>query len=409
VEEQPLYEPCGQGEHLYLFVEKTEMTTHELVRRVAKKLRVSKRDVGFAGLKDKYAITRQHLSVYLPGGSAEEDAKGVAEINRYQRIQVLWAARHTNKLRKGHHGGNRFVLRIRGVEPTAVLRAKPILDRVVERGVPNYIGPQRFGFRNNSQDIGRLLLLGRYQQMLDEMLGRAGEDEYEGLSRGRRLYLAGEYAAALEVWPKSLRYDRQALDALYKGFDAAKVVRAIDREQRDFLACAFQSAVFNDVLRRRVEDGTFDRVLVRDVLHHLSYDDRVNVIDESLRLLSDGGVLTIIEGNANNWINRVFATIFKHERCMFETRSHLLSEFVSQIAEEHQFRIEMTEPSPLFRLAVHYSFGFPRLASTGIFRAALAGWSSLSRFVSPRDWWAYSVVEVVKTPMERAAAVRAAA
>lgn len=272
VEEQPLYEPCGEGEHLYLFVEKSEMTTHELVRRVAKKLRVSKRDIGFAGLKDKYAITRQHLSVYLPGRSQEDDARGVEAINRYQRIQVLWAARHTNKLRKGHHGGNRFVIRVRGVEPTAVIRAKPILDQVVSRGVPNYVGPQRFGFRNNSQDIGRLLMLGQYQAMLDEMLGRAGEQEHEPLARGRELYEAGDFAAALALWPKSLRYDRQALDALVQGREPRDVVRAIDREQRDFVACAFQSAVFNRVLTQRVEDDTFDRLLPGDVA--MKHDNR---------------------------------------------------------------------------------------------------------------------------------------
>ena len=157
------------------------------------------------------------------------------------------------------------------------------------------------------------------------------------------------------------------------------------------------------------DEGTFDSVLVRDVLHHLSHEDRINVIQESLRLLSDGGVLTIVEGNANNWINRVFATIFKHERCMFETRSHLLRSFVSEIATGHETRVEMTEPSPLFRLAAHYSFGFPRLATTPVIRGALAGWSKISQWISPHDWWAYSVVEVVKTPVENSGTVRAAA
>src|SRR5688500_17210731 len=66
VDEQPLYQPAGSGEHLYLFLEKRGTTTTEVVRRLAKAFRVGRSDIGFAGLKDKHAVTRQHFSVYLP-------------------------------------------------------------------------------------------------------------------------------------------------------------------------------------------------------------------------------------------------------------------------------------------------------------------------------------------------------
>lgn len=265
VEEQPLYEPCGEGEHLYLFVEKTGMTTDDLVRHVARKCRVGRRDVGYAGLKDKHAITRQHLSVYLPGGDAQGDAEAVAEIERSRRTRVLWASRHANKLRRGHHGGNRFVIRVRAVEATAVLRARPILDRLAERGVPNRVGPQRFGFRNNSQEVGRLLLLGEFAAMLDEMLGRTIDGEGDLLTEARAFYRSGAYREALDRWPKSLRYDRQVLDALVKGRSPGQAVRAISREQLDLLVNAFQSQVFNEVLARRLDDDSFDRLLPGDL------------------------------------------------------------------------------------------------------------------------------------------------
>jgi len=264
VEEQPLYEPGGVGEHLFLFVEKTAMTTDELVRAVAKAFRVNRRSVGYAGLKDKHAITRQHLSLHLPGGE-DEDAKLAANLEHHPRIKLLWAARHANKLRRGHLAGNRFVIRIREVSPTGVVHAKRVLDALARRGAPNYIGAQRFGYRHNSHHLGRLFLLGRYDAMIEELLGRAVAHESQMLIEARQRYRAGDLAGALERWPKTLRHDRQALDALRRGESARDAVLAIDRRQLEFLTSAFQSAVFNDVLARRLMDGTFDRLVPGDL------------------------------------------------------------------------------------------------------------------------------------------------
>jgi tRNA pseudouridine13 synthase len=264
VEEQPLYEPTGEGEHLYLFVEKTGLTTDELVRAVAKAFRVNRRSVGYAGLKDKHAITRQHLSLHLPGGE-EDDAKLAANLEHHPRIKLLWATRHANKLRRGHLAGNRFVIRIREVSPTGVVHAKRVLDALSGRGVPNYIGAQRFGYRHNSHDLGRLFLLGRYDAMLEELLGRAVAHESDTLIEARQRYREGDLDGALELWPRTLRHDRQALDALRRGESAHDAVLAIDRRQLEFLTSAFQSAVFNDVLAQRLMDGTFDRLVPGDL------------------------------------------------------------------------------------------------------------------------------------------------
>ncbi len=264
VEEQPLYEPGGQGEHLYLFVEKSGLTTEELIRAVARAFRVSRRSVGYAGLKDKHAITRQHLSIHLPGGE-DDDARLAANLEHHPKIKLLWATRHANKLRRGHLAGNRFVIRIREVSPTGVIHAKRVLDELTRRGVPNYIGAQRFGYRNNSHELGRFFLLGRYGDVLAELLGRAVDHETPVLIEARQRYRAGDLAGALELWPKSLRHDRQALDALRRGKPPREAVLAIDRRQIEFLTSAFQSAVFNDVLATRLREGTFDRLLPGDL------------------------------------------------------------------------------------------------------------------------------------------------
>ena len=265
VDEQPLYEPSGEGEHLYVFVEKKGATTLDLVRRIAKAFRIRRGDVGYAGMKDKHAVTRQHLSLYLPGVPDAEVAAGLERFAKYPYATVLWAERHGNKLRRGHHGGNRFSIRIRAVSPTAVLRAKPIVERLAREGLPNYLGEQRFGYRQDSHVLGRLLLKGEHRALLDHMLGRPQPYENDSVQAARRAYEAGDLEAALDHMPKVLRHDRQALDALRQHGDVERAVRTIDRNQRDLLVSAAQSHVFNLVLDRRLRDGTFGRLLTGDL------------------------------------------------------------------------------------------------------------------------------------------------
>ncbi|WP_053230142.1 tRNA pseudouridine(13) synthase TruD [Phycisphaera mikurensis] len=266
VDEQPLYEPSGAGEHLYLFVEKREATTAQAIKAVAKAFRVPQRAIGHAGLKDKHAVTRQHLSVWLPGPpdpTAEEAC--IARVNHHPKLHVHWAERHGNKLRRGHHGGNRFGIKIRGVGPAAVLRARPILDRIAERGLPNAVGPQRFGFRGNAHTLGKLLLQNDPDAFLAELLGVDGVQENPRLTAARAAYRRGDLVAAIEGWPKSLPHERQALDNLRQGHTPERAVRALARTQRDFLASALQSAVFNRVLARRLNAGTWDRLIDGDL------------------------------------------------------------------------------------------------------------------------------------------------
>ncbi|MEM1071222.1 MAG: tRNA pseudouridine(13) synthase TruD [Planctomycetota bacterium] len=156
VEELPLYEPCGEGEHVYLFLEKRSMGTPELVALLAEHFGVERRAIGTAGLKDSDAVTRQHVSVHLPG--VDEASFGTL---RDERVAVLWVDRHTNKLRTGHLSGNRFVIRIRGVSMPDVLRARAVLGALERSGVPNAFGPQRFGAKGDNHRAGYAVVRGR--------------------------------------------------------------------------------------------------------------------------------------------------------------------------------------------------------------------------------------------------------
>lgn len=295
VEELQKTPPSGAGEHLMLLLQKRELTTLELARRVGKAFRVSPRSVGYAGLKDKQAVTRQHVTVHVPGVETAALAQGVERLSEQDRIDVIWAEPHRAKLRKGHHAGNAFVLTIRQVSPTAVLTAKRVLDHLARVGVPNYIGEQRFGFRRNSHVLGELLLRGADDALIQEMLLRVDARDRPPLPEARALAADKRYEEALALWPRSLRSDRQALDLLRQGATANDVVAALDRTQTQMFTSAWQSAVFNAVLDRRIREQTLHRLLPGDLAW--KHDSRaVFAVDETQAITdnaSGGRVATL--------------------------------------------------------------------------------------------------------------------
>src|SRR5712692_2840601 len=151
VEEIPAYEPCGSGEYLYLWVEKRGMGADFFVRQVARRLGISPREVGTAGLKDRQAVTRQMVSVPDVGSERLAPLEG-------EGIRLLRVSRHGNKLKPGHLHGNRFRILIRDVAAAVGERLQPLLARLQARGFANYYGPQRFGREGETVQLGLSLL-----------------------------------------------------------------------------------------------------------------------------------------------------------------------------------------------------------------------------------------------------------
>jgi tRNA pseudouridine13 synthase len=258
VEEVPLYPPTGEGEHLYLVVEKRRRLTTDLVRLLAQHFGVRREVIGFAGLKDKHAVTRQCMTIHH--GDIDK-ARTFAD----GHIRILAAERHRNKIRRGHLKANRFVIKVREVEPAHAPRAKRLMDRLVRFGVPNYYGEQRFGYRRNNHTLGKLLLLRRYQEFLDQMLGQPRDDESPKAQDARRAYDEGDYPRALKLWPTVHRFERQACGPLSRNASPEQAINGIDHTQLTLLISSFQSEIFNRVVDRRLRDGLYDRVLVGDL------------------------------------------------------------------------------------------------------------------------------------------------
>jgi tRNA pseudouridine13 synthase len=143
VTEELGFEPEGEGEHLFLWVEKSGLSTPELIARIARDYSLKPQLIGYSGLKDKHALTRQWLSLHLPGKPSPADLSGG------DGYRVLQQARHHKKLRPGTHKSNAFQLRLRAVGNLPD-QTREQLQCVAERGFANYFGYQRFGRKQDN-------------------------------------------------------------------------------------------------------------------------------------------------------------------------------------------------------------------------------------------------------------------
>ncbi len=270
VEELPLYEPAGEGEHVYVCLTREGWTTHALRKRLTRLFDVREVDVGCAGLKDKQARVTQTFSLLL---RALDEATVARRIEEALPVQVMWARRHRNKLRTGHLLGNRFRIVVLHPEPDATRRAQAIAQALRARGVPNYFGAQRFGVRGDNALQGREALLGRgpRQRWLKRLLLSAYQSALfnawlaERIERGwfDRL-LAGDIAKktdtgglfdVADVESEKPRFERQEIT--YTGPIYGARMRRADGEPGRLEQQVLEAAgVTTDMLRRARLDGS---------------------------------------------------------------------------------------------------------------------------------------------------------
>jgi len=139
VEEVLGFEPSGEGEHCFLWVEKIGRNSNDVAGVLAERAGVRKRLVSHCGQKDLHATTRQWFSIHLPGQASPSPDQLEVE-----GVRILRIDRNTRKLRRGSHRGNRFAIRLRDCDFSPEAAAGRWRE-ISERGVPNYFGSQRFG------------------------------------------------------------------------------------------------------------------------------------------------------------------------------------------------------------------------------------------------------------------------
>lgn len=155
VEEILGYDADGQGEHALLWVEKRGANTDWVARELARFAGAPPVGVGYAGLKDRHAVTRQAFTVQL-AGKPDPDWSAFP----HAEVKVLAATRHSRKLKRGALRGNRFVLVLREVQGDRAA-AEQVLEKITARGVPNYFGEQRFGREGGNVAQARAMFAGR--------------------------------------------------------------------------------------------------------------------------------------------------------------------------------------------------------------------------------------------------------
>ncbi len=256
VEEIPLYPCSNNGEHLYLWIEKAGITTHNLLSQIARGLKLKDREIGYAGLKDARALTRQMVSV--PFNKLDQ----VEKLN-LDNAKILSTAQHGNKLRLGHLAGNRFTITVRETVGAAKNNAEAILEQLRKRGVPNLFGEQRYGILGNSAQLGLLLLQKQFTEFCREYIGDPELIRNPSWKLAASHYRQGELDCAISALPKQMRDERRMLQQLLKGKSAESAVLALPRNILRLFLSATQSQLFDQLVNQRL--ANVDQLLDGDI------------------------------------------------------------------------------------------------------------------------------------------------
>jgi len=224
VDEQLGFEPGGSGEHVFVQIRKQQLNSEQVARQLARLAQVKAGAVSFSGMKDKQAVTSQWFSVHLPG----MDEPDWQQLNSEQ-LQVIQHARHRQKLRRGSHRRNGFVIVLREFRG-ARAQAEQCLQAIARHGVPNYFGAQRFG--NAEANIARA------RAMLDGQL-RVKDRHQRSLYLSRARALLFNHVLSQRVkedsWNRALPGDALLLNGSNSFFCPPQIDSEIERriEQHD--------------------------------------------------------------------------------------------------------------------------------------------------------------------------------
>jgi tRNA pseudouridine13 synthase len=252
VEEIPLEGKGGTaGPYLICRLTKTNWELQHAVKEIAKRLGISHRRIGWAGTKDRNAITTQWISIY---DVTAEQVRGVQ-----LKDIVLEPLRNANEaLSLGQLEGNRFALVIRDTDPSELTGRVDAITGTVREGVPNYFGLQRFGaIRPVTHAVGEWILRDNYEQAVLTYIGLPFPSENEGVRAVRTAFLeTRDPAPALREFPVQMNYERAMLQYLHNiPGDYAGALRELPPKLLSMFVSAFQSYIFNCALSRRFDDG----------------------------------------------------------------------------------------------------------------------------------------------------------
>lgn len=265
VEEIPDLIPTGEGPNVWIWIEKIGRTTLDVVLDIARDLHIDRKRMGFAGMKDKKARTRQWICISnMDSDEQFEQVKALS--GQIYKTDFLKVIRGRKKLRMGQLKGNKFRILIRDiddVEKSAEI-ASDILKQLEVTGVPNYFGWQRFGKpRTNTHLVGEALVENDLKKAVGRYIGNPTEEEHEENQKARKAYDDGDLEKSLELMGKGMRYEKMMIRELIKDSKKGELtdksyknaLHALPKPLQRMFVHAYQSFLFNAAVSKRVEMG----------------------------------------------------------------------------------------------------------------------------------------------------------
>ncbi|MDR2623816.1 MAG: tRNA pseudouridine(13) synthase TruD [Methanobrevibacter sp.] len=302
VEEIPLYEPTGDGPNLWIFIDKIGRTTLDVLLDISRELNISRKRMGFAGMKDKRAHTRQWICI--SNVYSDEEEKIVDLKDKIYKTQFLNITRNQKKLRIGQLVGNKFRILIKNLEDIerSCNTTKEVLKILETKGVPNYYGWQRFGKpRTNTHLVGRALVLNDLKEAVRLYVGDPQENEDEKVFEARKKYEEDDLEESLDLFPIKMRYERIILKKLIREkkkiereglglYDESykKAIFSLPKPLQRMFVHAYQSVLFNKVVSERIKLGInnfVDGDIVVDNEDHLIHDKTNEELDTLIKRL----------------------------------------------------------------------------------------------------------------------------
>jgi len=260
VMEDPLPQIFEGRKQVIFLLKKRNWDTMTVIREIAKRAGISHWEIGFAGTKDKRAVTYQYISV-------PAEAKGKVEALQIRDVELRFVS-YGRLIKLGHLLGNRFRIIVRGVGGEAFERTKAIVRELRGKGgFPNYFGYQRFGERRVVNHlVGKLLLRGEFDEAAKLFIGEA-DGTMEGDDARRCFSETGDVELALREFPGFLRYERMMLREYKKTGSWRRAFLVLPMPILRIFIHSYQSYLFNLYLSRRIEESLpLNEALVGDIV-----------------------------------------------------------------------------------------------------------------------------------------------
>lgn len=290
----------NEGNFLIAELIKKNWETNLAIKAIARSLGISYKRIGFAGTKDKRALTKQLISIY---NVSEELLKNV----KLNGIELRVLGRSSRPVVLGDLKGNRFEIAIRNIELEFDI-LKERVDSITSElltfgGVPNFFGMQRFGTRRPiTAEVGKAILDGDLEKAAMIYIAKPSEGEPEEVRNMREyVYETKDFNWGLKHYPKYLKYERAMMHELLKQRDFETAFRVLPLSLRQMFIHAYQAIIFNRILSRRIKAGVpLNQALLGDIVCFADENGLPNPKD--LRLVSpenlDNTNILIAKGRA---------------------------------------------------------------------------------------------------------------